>query len=87
MGRAVCPPAVPPTIVHLLLEQVVSNGVETVVVMLEVGEDGEHHSGDAGLAAASPAVVDAAVSLDPLVEEGRASSPRLPVFGWQTEIA
>ena len=38
-----CPkvaPAVPPTVGHLLFEEIIGDGVETVVVILEVGEDG-----------------------------------------------
>src|SRR5206468_4312394 len=43
-------PAIPSTVGHLLLQKVVGNGVETVVVIFEVGEDGQHHPRDARLA-------------------------------------
>ena len=60
--------------------------VETVVDMLEGGEDREDHSRDARFASASPSIVDAAIALQPLVEQQRASFPCLPVRGGQTEI-
>src|SRR5437867_10715113 len=90
MGRAVRAPAIPPTVRHLLLQQVVGNGVQTVVVILEVREDGQHHPSDARLAPTCPfcpdTVIDAAVALKPSVKKERASLSCLPVVGWQTEV-
>ena len=62
-------------------------GVETVIVVLEGREDGEYHAGDARFAPASPSIVDAAIALQPPVEQQRAGPPRLPVRGGQTEVA
>jgi hypothetical protein len=57
------------------------NGVETVVVILEVREDGKDHPSDARLAAKYPfcpnAAVDTAVGLEPSVEKERAGLSRL----------
>src|SRR5438034_8334382 len=54
--------------------------------MLEVREDREHHSGDARLAASSPAVVEASIALETLVEEQCARPPCLRIAGRQTEV-
>src|SRR5262249_9424891 len=70
-------PTVPAPIRHLLLEQVVGNGVESVVVIIEGAEDGKHNAGDARFAYAPPAIVDAVVALQPLVEQKGAGLPRL----------
>ena len=75
MSCAKVTPAVPPTVGHLLIEEIIGDGVETVIDMLEGGEDGEHHPGDARFASASPSIVDAAITLQPLVEQQRASLP------------
>src|SRR5262249_19280129 len=83
--------AVPPAIGHLLREQVISKGIEPVVFVREVGEDGEHHPRDASFALACPscpnAIVDTAVLLEPSVEKKRAGFSRLAVVGCQTEVA
>src|SRR5437870_5594359 len=87
VGCAQVTPAVPAAIGHLPPQQVINKCLETVVVAGEVAEDGEHHPGDAGLAAAAPSVVDAAVALEPAVEEEPAGRLRLPVVGGQPEVA
>src|SRR5262245_18228784 len=87
MGCAKAPPAIPSSIGHLLLQQVSRNGVETIIVAIEVGEDGQHHPGDAGFALAPPSAVDAALVLKPIVEQERARLSRLPVASRQAEVA
>src|ERR1051325_7644943 len=57
MSRPVVSATVPPTVGHLLSEQVIGERFEPLVVVLEVAEDGEHHAGDARLTAPSPSVV------------------------------
>ncbi len=86
VGRAKPALAIPPPVGHLLLQHVVGKGVETVVLVREVRQDGKYHPGDARLAW-RPAVVDAAVPLEPAVEKERASPSRLPVVDWQTKVA
>src|SRR5436853_1179834 len=86
MRCAKAPLAVPPAVGHLLPEHMVGKRVEAVVVVLEIGEEREHHSADTGLTRSPPSVVDAAVALQTPVEKQPAGLPRLPVGGWQTGI-
>jgi hypothetical protein len=87
MSCAKVTPAIPPTVRHLPIEEMVGKGVEAVIFVLEGGEAGEHYAGDARLAPASPSVVDATIALQPLVKQQQVGSPRLPVRGGQTEVA
>ena len=80
-------PAVPSAVGHLLAEQVAGQGVEPVVVMFEVGQDGQDHAGDARLAPPPPTVIEPAVGLKPLIEQGRAGSSCRPVVGRQAKVA
>src|SRR2546423_774125 len=77
MGRAKPASAIPPPVGHLLLQQVVGKGVETVIVKLEVREDGKYHPRDARLARA-PSVVDASIALEPFTEKEHAGLN----YGW-----
>src|SRR5258706_5425799 len=90
MRRTVRPPAIPPTVSHLLLQQVSRNGLETSIVKLEIREDGQPHPRNARLAPPHPfcpnAVIDAAVPLQPSIEKQLASLPRLLARRWQPEI-
>ena len=87
MCRAEVPLTVPAAIGHLLPQQVVDKRFEPLVVMLEVAEDGEHHAGDARLAAAPPSVVDAAIALQSAVQQQWARPARLRVGRGQTKVA
>jgi len=73
MSCALAAAAIPAAVGHLLLEQVNGEGVESRVLVVEVREDGQNHSSDAGFAATRPfrpgAVVDTAVGLETAVEE------------------
>src|SRR5205807_6048555 len=86
MRRAIASLAVPPTVRHLLREQVVGQSVEPVVVVLEARENGEYHASDAGLASPAPSVVDAAIALQSSVQKQRAGPARLPVGRGQTKV-
>src|SRR5262249_28371350 len=54
VGRTVRALAIPATVRHLLLQQVVGNGVQTVVVVFEVRESGKDHPRDARFALTCP---------------------------------
>src|SRR5437879_13868131 len=64
MRRPIGPLTIPPTVGHLRREEMVGNGVEPVVLVLEAGQDREHHAGDARLAPPAPAVVDPPIALE-----------------------
>lgn len=91
MGGTLVAAAIPAAVGHLLLEQVIGEGVETRICVVEVGEDGKDHTGDAGFAATSPfrpgAVADAAVGLKASIEEQFAGASRGAGPGRQTKIA
>jgi hypothetical protein len=91
MRCAIRPLAIPATIRHLLLKEVVGKSVETIVVVFEMRQDGKNHSRDARLASTHPfcpdPVVDTTVALDPAVEKEPTALSCLSVLGGQTEVA
>src|SRR5215471_12319264 len=91
MGGTLVAAAIPAAVGHLLLEQVIGEGVETRICVVEIGKDGKDHTGDAGFAAASPfrpsAIADAAVGLEAAIEEQFASPSRREGVRGQTKIA
>ena len=87
MGCAIPMPAVPPSVRHLLFKQVVGDRVETLVVVPTVGNDGERHAGNTGLASVGSSEVHAPIWPKPVIEEKRARPLRLLVGWWQAEIA
>src|SRR6516225_1956799 len=91
MGGTLVAAAIPTAIGHSLLEQVIGKGVETTVFIVEVGEDGKDHSGDAGFAATSPfcpgTVAYATVGPKASIEEQFAGASRGAGRGLQTKIA
>src|SRR4030095_12950498 len=87
-GRAA---AIPSAVRHLLFEQMIGDGVDTRIVVLEMAKDREHHAGDACLAPAGPfrprAVVDAAVRLHAAIEQTHAGLSCLPARGGKAKVA
>jgi len=103
MGRATRSIAVPTPVGHLLVEQILDQGVEALIVEFEVRQDREHDPSDAGLASTAPRLawlrrggpasklpsraVNAPVAAQPMVEQESAGGLGLPMARRQPEIA